>query len=116
MQEMSRQGSFVLCQAAYTRKVRIWLTLACSSAIHVSRRKVSREEGNKLFHIGLQRKIRVRVSYRWYFRWQRDARSISTANRSCYQHQYQIRSQVLRREKHVLVQKLLIAIGQMVKF
>lgn len=56
MQEMSRQGSFVLCQAAYMRRVRIWLMLARSSAIYVLRRKVSREKGNKLFHIGVQRK------------------------------------------------------------
>jgi hypothetical protein len=91
MQETSGQGSFVLCQDACMRTVGILLNLARSLAIYVSRRrKVSREKGNKLMHIGVQRKIRVRVNYRLYFRRQREAHSISTGNRCLYQHQYQI--------------------------
>jgi hypothetical protein len=90
MQETSGQGNFVLCQAVCMKRVGILLKLARSLAIYVSRRKVSRVKGNKLIHIGVQRKIRVRVSYRLYFRWQREARSISTGNRWSYQHQYQI--------------------------
>jgi hypothetical protein len=84
---------------AYMRRVRIWLKLAGSLAIYVSRRKVSREKGNKLFHICVQRKSRVTVSYRLYFSWQRDARSISMVNRCCYQHQYQIRNTKLTYRK-----------------